>query len=60
MNQYHQASWTTFGQRQLFAVQSIGNKLTLLSTRRLTDDQWCLVEVRSAIIYNDFLLAPLV
>ncbi|ORZ05638.1 hypothetical protein BCR42DRAFT_300841, partial [Absidia repens] len=50
MHQYHQASWTTFGQRQLFTVHSIGNKLTLLSTRRLTDDQWCFVEVRSAIV----------
>lgn len=50
LNQYPSASWTTFGRRRMFAIQSIGSKLTLLSTSRLGIRKWCFVEIRSAIV----------
>ncbi|KAI9266559.1 hypothetical protein BDA99DRAFT_436404 [Phascolomyces articulosus] len=54
INQYQYASWTTFGRRRIFAVQCIGNKLTLLSTSRMGIGKWCFVEIRSAIVPRDW------
>lgn len=54
INQYQYASWTTFGRRRIFAVQCIGNKMTLLSTSRLGVGKWCFVELRSAIVPRDW------
>ncbi|KAI9491056.1 hypothetical protein BDB00DRAFT_767810, partial [Zychaea mexicana] len=54
MSQYPYASWTTFRRRRIFAVQSIGNKLTLLSTSRMEVGKWCFVEIRSAIVPRDW------
>ncbi|KAI7857413.1 hypothetical protein BDC45DRAFT_435975 [Circinella umbellata] len=54
INQYQYASWTTFGRRHIFSVQSIGNKLTLLLTSRMGIEKWGFVEVRSAIVPRDW------
>ncbi|KAI7889072.1 uncharacterized protein EV154DRAFT_515725 [Mucor mucedo] len=54
IHQYQYASWTTFGRRCIFAIQCIGNKLTLLSTSRMGIGKWCFVEIRSAIVPRDW------
>ncbi|KAI8887113.1 hypothetical protein K501DRAFT_212480, partial [Backusella circina FSU 941] len=54
MSQYLSASWETFGDRKVLAVQSVSNTITLLSTKRVDENKWCFVEQRSAIIPRDW------
>ncbi|KAI9029616.1 hypothetical protein CLU79DRAFT_735019 [Phycomyces nitens] len=56
MNQYRSASWTTFGRRKMIAVQSIKDKVTLLSSSKIGHNRWSFVEQRSTVIprnWND-------
>ncbi|ORX49894.1 hypothetical protein DM01DRAFT_1271925, partial [Hesseltinella vesiculosa] len=48
LNQIKYVSWKTYGQRSVFAIHAIGNKITLLSTQRLSPNKWSYIEMRSA------------
>lgn len=48
------ASWDTFTRRQVLSIQCVSDKITLLSTKRLSTGKWCLIEVRSAVIPRDW------
>lgn len=54
MTKYQSASWSTFGDRKVLAVQSTNNTITLLSTKRVDGNKWAFIEQRSALIPRDW------
>lgn len=54
MNQYRQASYSTFLKRRVFCVQYIGNKLSLLSVGIVSEKQWICISERSSIIPRNY------
>lgn len=52
MMKYRYASLTTFKRRQMFAIQAIGDKITLLATKFVGMRITC-IEIRSAVVPTD-------
>ncbi|KAI8091726.1 hypothetical protein BDF21DRAFT_333073 [Thamnidium elegans] len=54
ISRYLSASWTTFANRKVLAVQFINNTMTLLCTKRVEENKWCFVEQRSVVVPRDW------
>jgi hypothetical protein len=52
-SRYQSASWETFDQRKVLAIQVINNTITLLSTKRVEGNKWAFIEQRSALVPRD-------